>query len=107
MSANTRSGLKRKATKLAKHSGGTLDVRAYRTPDELAVFHPIARTVSDRPYQETLLGSGLPATPAFVRPMLAAPAPAALRAWLLSVDGLPSAFLFCPAAGATSPSHSL
>src|SRR3546814_180484 len=40
MSANTSSGLKRKAKKLAKHSGGTLDVRAYRTPDELAVFHP-------------------------------------------------------------------
>src|SRR3546814_16472659 len=48
MSANTRSGLKRKAKKLAKHSGGTLDVRAYRNPDELAVFHPIARPGSER-----------------------------------------------------------
>src|SRR3546814_4337924 len=101
MSANTRSGRKRKAKKLAKPSGGTLDVRAYRTPDELAVFHPIARTVSERTYQETLLGSGLPATPAFVRTMLAAAAADEVRAWLLFVDGLPIAYLYCPAEGDT------
>src|SRR3546814_12810185 len=54
-----------------------------------------------RSYQETLLGSGLPATPAFVRTMLAAAAADEVRAWLLFVDGLPIASLYCPAEGDT------
>lgn len=101
MSSGTRSGLKRKAKKLAAASGGALDVRAYRTPDELTVFHPIARTVSARTYQEALLGSGLPDTPAFVRAMLAAAAADRVRAWLLFVEKRPVAYLYCPAEGDT------
>jgi CelD/BcsL family acetyltransferase involved in cellulose biosynthesis len=101
MSSSTRSGLKRKAKKLAAASGGTLDVRAYRTPDELAEFHPIARTVSARTYQETLLGAGLPADPAFVQTMLAAAAANRVRAWLLVVGGRPAAYLYCGADGDT------
>jgi len=101
MSSSTRSGLKRKAKKLAAMGGGTLDVRTYRTPDELAEFHPIARTVSARTYQEALLGAGLPNTPAFVRTMLAAAAADRVRAWLLFVNERPAAYLYCGAEGDT------
>nr|WP_286207597.1 GNAT family N-acetyltransferase [Hephaestia sp. MAHUQ-44] len=101
MSSGTRSGLKRKAKKLATRCGGTLDIRAYRTPDELAVFHPLARAVSELTYQEVLLGSGLPDSPVFVRTMLAAAAADAVRAWLLFVDGRAVAYLYCPAEGDT------
>jgi CelD/BcsL family acetyltransferase involved in cellulose biosynthesis len=101
MSAGTRSGLKRKAKKLTAISGGTLDVRTYRTPDELAAFHPVARTVSARTYQESLLDAGLPDTSAFVQTMLAAAAADRVRAWLLFVNGRPAAYLYCPADGDT------
>ncbi len=101
MSGSTRSGLKRKAKKLAAASGGTLDVRTCRTPDELAEFHPIARTISARTYQEALLGAGLPDTPAFVQAMLAAAAADRVRAWLLFVKQRPVAYLYCPAEGDT------
>ena len=99
LSSNTRSGLKRKAKRLAAACGGTLDVRAYRTPDELAEFHPIARAVSARTYQEALLGSGLPESPGFVRNMLAAAAADRIRAWLLFVNDRPAAYLYCAADG--------
>lgn len=101
LSGSTRSGLKRKAKRVAAASGGTLDVRTYRTPDELASFHPIARTVSARTYQEALLGSGLPDAPGFVRAMLTAAAADRVRAWLLFVGDRPAAYLYCPAQGDT------
>ncbi|HVI99210.1 MAG TPA: GNAT family N-acetyltransferase [Sphingomonas sp.] len=101
MSANTRSGLKRKAKKLAAQSGGSLNVRAYRTPDELAAFHALARPLSALTYQESLLGAGLPDTPAFVQSMLAMAAADRVRAWLLFIDGRAVAYLYCPAEGDT------
>ncbi len=96
LSGSARSGLKRKAKKLAVASAGTLDIRAYRTPAEIALFHPLARAVSATTYQERLLGSGLPEDAGhFVR--LAAED--RVRAWLLSVAGEPVAYLCCTADG--------
>lgn len=98
LSGQMRSTLKRKAKKLAEMNGGALDVRAYRTADEIAAFHPMARAVSVTTYQERLLGSGLPADPTA---LIADAAADAVRAWLLFLRGAPIAYLCCRADGAT------
>lgn len=92
ISANTRQGLKRKARRL----GG--EVRAYRTPDDMALFHPLARALSARTYQERLLGAGLPEDLADLQRLAAADA---VRAWLLLREGRAIAYLCCPAVGDT------
>jgi CelD/BcsL family acetyltransferase involved in cellulose biosynthesis len=92
LSANTRQGLQRKARRL----GG--EVRCYRTPAEMADFHPLARVLSARTYQERLLGAGLPDDLAALQRLAEADA---VRAWLLLVEDRPVAYLCCPAAGDT------
>lgn len=96
LSGNTRSGLKRKARRLIALSDGTLDLRRFRPPAELDAFHPIARGISRRTYQERLLGGGLPDDPGFLRDMATLAAADAVRAWLLYVAGEPAAYLYCP-----------
>ena len=94
LSANARSTLKRKARRLAE--AGEVAIRGYRG-GELATFHARARPLSARTYQERLLGSGLPDTPAFHAEMAADAAADTARAWLLSVDGVAVAYLYCTA----------
>lgn len=101
LSGQTRSTLKRKAKKLAAASGGRLDVRRFRTAAELGDFQPIARTLAEKTYQERLMGAGLPDDPAWVEQMVAAAEADTVRAWLLYVDGVPAAYLWCGAEGAT------
>ncbi len=101
LSANTRQQLRRKAKKIAQESGGELDVRHFRTPDELEAFHDVGRRISLRTYQERLLGSGLPDTPEFLQSMLSQAAAGQVRAWLLYVAGEPAAYLYCPVIGDT------
>jgi len=97
LSASARSGIKRKRRKLAEADGGTLDVRRYHDAAGFAAFHPLARRVSARTYQERLLGSGLPDDPAA---LLARAARDEVRAWLLFLAGEPIAYLACTAEGA-------
>lgn len=96
LSGNARSGLKRKAKKLAEANEGTLDVRTYRTAQELAEFHAIARGVAERTYQEKLLGAGLPGDIAFRAAMQGKGARGEAYGWLLFVGGTPIAYLYCP-----------
>lgn len=99
LSGNTRSAMRRKTKRLAAASGGTIDIRRFRAPDEVAQFHDIARGISQRTYQEKLLGGGLPDDPAFLRTMASLAAADRVRAWLLQIDGLPVAYLYCPIDG--------
>lgn len=99
LSGSARSALKRKTKKLAALSGGTLDVRAYRTAADLATFHPIARALSAKTYQERLLGSGLPADGESIRHLYALAGDDMVRAWLLFVGDAPAAYLCCTADG--------
>ncbi|OYY89346.1 MAG: GNAT family N-acetyltransferase [Sphingomonas sp. 28-66-16] len=99
LSGNTRSSIRRKARKLAEVSGGSLDIRRFRTPDEIAAFHDVARRISLRTYQERLLGGGLPDDEAFLRSMATQAAADSVRAWLLYVAGEPAAYLYCPING--------
>ncbi|MDQ2892069.1 MAG: GNAT family N-acetyltransferase [Pseudomonadota bacterium] len=97
LSGNARSTIKRKTKKVVQASGGTLDICGYRTPDEFAAFHPLARRVSARTYQEKLLGAGLPATGASFQTLIELAAADRVRAWLLSIAGEPVAYLCCTA----------
>lgn len=101
LSSNARQGLRRKAKKIAATSGGTLDVRRFRSPEELAAFHPVARAISATTYQERLLGSGLPAGAAFLDAMAGLAGADQVRAWLLYIGGEPAAYLYCPIYGDT------
>lgn len=96
LSSNARQQMRRKAKKIAQQSGGDLDIRSFRSPDELESFHDVARRISLRTYQEKLLGNGLPATPEFIQSMLSQAAAGNVRAWLLYIAGEPAAYLYCP-----------
>ena len=98
LSGATRSGLKRKAKKLATASGGKLDIRRYASDDEIATFHPLARSVSALTYQERLLDAGLPSE---IGELVRLAAEGRVRAWLLFVEGRPVAYLCCTADGDT------
>lgn len=101
LSSNTRQGLRRKAKKIVQVSGGELDVRRFRTAEELEAFHDVARRISLRTYQERLMGSGLPDTPEFLRAMVTQAAADKVRGWLLYIAGEPAAYLYCPVRGRT------
>ncbi len=96
LSGSARSTLKRK-TKKAEAAG--MEVRAYRTPDDLAAFYPLAREVSARTYQERLLDAGLPEDAASVAQLHELAAADGVRAWLLLIGGNLAAYLCCTAQG--------
>ncbi len=98
LSGQARATLNRKTRKLAEAGDGLLDVRGYRTPAELAIFHPLARAVSATTYQERLMQSGLPADAAHGHALAAADG---VRAWLLFLRDAPIAYLWCGADGDT------
>jgi CelD/BcsL family acetyltransferase involved in cellulose biosynthesis len=100
-SAKGRSTLKRKLRKLAERSGGALDVRSYRSDADMAVFHPLARAVSQKSYQERLLGAGLPDGDEALAEMRALARAGQARGWLLFVDEEPVSYLYTPAEGET------
>ncbi|HTG39570.1 GNAT family N-acetyltransferase [Sphingomonas sp.] len=101
LSGNLRSTLKRKGKKIAEGSGGRIDVRRYRTPDEMAAFHAVARPLAAATYQERLLGMGLPGDPEWVAAMLARAVDGNARGWLLYIGDAPAAYLFCPVVAGT------
>ena len=96
LSRNTRSALKRKVRKFSEASGGNIDFRAYRTPEQLNEFFPLARKVSAKTYQERLLGVGLPAGQSFMASARSLAKQDALRAYLLLLNGQPISYLYCP-----------
>jgi CelD/BcsL family acetyltransferase involved in cellulose biosynthesis len=99
-SAKSRSTCKRKLRKFAELSGA-LDLRCYRTEDEIGIFHALARRLSAKTYQERLLNAGLPAGPEALAEMRDRARAGRGRGWLLFVDGEPVAYLWAPAEGLT------
>ena len=95
LSAKTRSGLRRKIRKFEDEAGGR-DFRVYRTPAEMEVFHGLARTISEKSYQERLMGAGLPTTPAFREDMRSLAAAGLVRGYLLFHQGTPVAYTYGP-----------
>jgi CelD/BcsL family acetyltransferase involved in cellulose biosynthesis len=95
-SGKTRQTILRKLRKFEEHCGGALDLRTYRTPDELREFHRLAREVSARTYQERLLDAGIPASNHFVAQLLNLAERDEVRGWLLFDRGRPVSYLCCP-----------
>ncbi len=95
-SGKTRSTFKRKLRKFQDLSGGAIDWREYRTPDQLNAFFQIALDLSAKTYQEKLLGAGLPDTPAFRSEALERGGRDAVRAYILFLYGRPASYLYLP-----------
>jgi CelD/BcsL family acetyltransferase involved in cellulose biosynthesis len=100
-SAKSRSTCKRKLRKFAERSGGAIDVRRYRTEQEIGHFYDHARAVSAKTYQERLLDAGLPEGEGAQEEMRRLARADRARGWLLFLDGAPIAYLWAPAEGFT------
>jgi CelD/BcsL family acetyltransferase involved in cellulose biosynthesis len=97
-SSKTRSTLNRKWRKLADMAGGTLDIREYRTPEELDQFLADAIPLSHKTYQTRLLDAGLPEGDRAVAEMRAMAQAGRLRAYLLYLDDKAVSYLYLPVA---------
>lgn len=97
-SGKTRATLKRKIKRFAEMSGGSLDIRCYRTPEEIEVFAEIAVPLSRKSYQHRLLDAGLPEGDAATRDMIALAAADRVRAFMLFRGQKPVAYLYLPVA---------
>jgi hypothetical protein len=96
-SAKSRSTLRRKLRKFAELSGGEIDWRSYRTPQEIEEFLRLATPLSNTTYQERLFGAGLPADDGYRSSVMTLAAEDQVRAYILFLNGEPVAYLFCPA----------
>lgn len=99
--SRARTDLRRKSKRFAERSGGALDVRAYRTPDEMAAFRRLARALSAKTYQEKLLDAGLPDGEQDRAEMVERAEADAVRGFILFLDGEPASYLHLPADGDT------
>lgn len=95
-SAKTRSTLRRKRRKFEKAAGGSLDLRVYRTPEEIDTFTALAQPLSRRTYQARLLDAGLPEGEAAQAERRDLAVEDRLRAFLLFLDNAPVAYLYLP-----------
>jgi CelD/BcsL family acetyltransferase involved in cellulose biosynthesis len=95
-SSKTRSTLMRKQRKWIEHTGQPLRWQRYRSVAELRQFHPLARSVSTRSYQERLLDAGLPEDAAFLAEMDTLAAADSVRAYILFEADKPVSYLYCP-----------
>ena len=98
-SSKSRATLRRKVKKLTGRGGGGVDLREYRTPDEVGLWHRLARKVSEKTYQERLLKRGLPDDPDYVGSVREMASRDRFRGYLLFYSGEPIAFLACPITG--------
>lgn len=95
-SSKSRSTIRRKVRKFADIAGGEVQWRAYTTADELIEFYDLARQVSEKTYQERLLGQGLPDTEAFKSRMLKLAEHNQARGFILFCKQQPISYLYCP-----------
>jgi CelD/BcsL family acetyltransferase involved in cellulose biosynthesis len=92
-SSQSRSKRRREMRRFAESSGGTLDLRTYRTPEELAEFLRVARELSQKTFQERLLDAGLPAGEPFRQQLLVKGAAGKIRGFILFHAGQAAAYL--------------
>jgi len=94
-SAKSRATLRRKLKRFAGVCGGTIEWREFRQPDAMESFYGLARAVSEKTYQERLLGVGLPADPQFRQELHALARQDRARGYILFHHAQPIAYLFC------------
>ena len=100
-SGKTRSTLRRKRRRFEKADGGELDLRCYRSEEEVAEFLALATPLARKTYQARLLDAALPDDAEAQREILGAAARDAVRAFLLFLKGEPVAYLYLPVDGTT------
>ena len=94
-SSKTRSTLRRKVRKFAEASpDGKLDLRIYRTAEELEKFLPVATAVSDLTYQARLLDCGLPTELEFREQAIDLARQGLAYGFVLYLAGRPVAYVF-------------
>ncbi len=96
-SPKTRSTIIRKVNRYARHCGGVVSWKVFKTPDVMLEFHRLARVVSSRSYQEKLLDAGLPDSQHFVCTMQELARLDQVRAYILYDGDRPVSYLYCPA----------
>jgi CelD/BcsL family acetyltransferase involved in cellulose biosynthesis len=92
-SSKHRSNLKREVRKFTEMNGGTLDSRAYKTPEEVAEFFSLARALSSKTFQERLLDAGLPGTDEYRDQLIELARQGRIRAYLLFHGDKPVSYL--------------
>jgi len=95
-SAKSRSTLLRKVHKFEHPSSGSICFKQFRTPEEMAAFHVLARLISTKTYQERLLHLGLPADDEFLQTMANLAVRDSVRGYMLFQYNTPVAYLYCP-----------
>jgi CelD/BcsL family acetyltransferase involved in cellulose biosynthesis len=95
-SSKTRSTFNRKRRKLAEFSGGELDIREYRTPEDMDIFLNDAIPLSRRTYQARLLDAGFPESDAAREEMIEMARADKVRAYLLFIDNKAVSYLYLP-----------
>ena len=96
-SAKSRNTLARGARKFAEASGGAVDFREYRHPDDMSAFHEAASQVTRKTFQHKLLKSGLPLTDDFRGKLFELAALDKFRGYILFHGKSPVAFMYCTA----------
>lgn len=94
-SGKTRSTLKRKAGRIEREIEG-LEVRGYRTAEEVRAFMAIAGELSERTYQAKLLQAGLPTSEAAVARAVCMAEADDMRGFILFAGGRAIAYLYLP-----------
>lgn len=97
MSSKTRSTVLRKVRSYREFCGGEIRWAIYKTPEEMAVFHGLARQVARKTYQERLFDAGLPDTREFSNQTMELARRNSVRAFLLFHNEKPVAYLYTPA----------
>jgi CelD/BcsL family acetyltransferase involved in cellulose biosynthesis len=95
-SPKTRSTVQRKVRRFVKATNGENYFREYRTPEEMDAFFVDARKVSEKSFQERLLGQGLPDTPEFQAELKQAAAEERVRGYILFLDSVPVSYIRGP-----------
>lgn len=94
-SSKSRKNLKRAVRDFAELGGGHIDFREYSSRDQMLEFHELARSISERTYQEQVVHQGLPGGPAFREEMLELASRGLGRGYLLFCHEKPVAFAYC------------
>lgn len=94
-SSKSRSGINRKIKKFAEEAGG-LEMRIYRSSEEIDAFFTLAGPVSAASYQERLLNCGLPRDAQAIAAARTAASRDETRAFLLFAHGQAVSYLYCP-----------
>jgi CelD/BcsL family acetyltransferase involved in cellulose biosynthesis len=95
-SAKSRATIVRKVRKFARASEGEIHWCEFRSCNEMADFYQLARTVSEKTYQERLLDAGLPNDDKFQQDIMELAARDSVRGYILFLGERPISYLFCP-----------